>query len=338
MTRLCRILLAAAGLAATGLPAHATLTLCNRTSYVLEAATSALGGGVAEVKGWTRIAPGDCVAARPESLKGRAWFVHARSSIAHGGPARAWGGKHLFCVRNGNFSLKRPAGKATCPIDGGFPLGFAAIDIKGHFSWTTALDESPPLPTLQAAQLAGVKRLLMDNGYKVGPLDGKPDKATGAALADFRKKFAPEADNAQLIAILEKRARLHVTPAGLTVCNDAKVPLLVALGQTGHGKKVARGWWTAAPDACAQLQTVPLGTDIMYLLARTRKGETVLSGPQAFCITDAAFEIQYEQARCSDRGYSQAGFAKVEAHGSSGVVLHLGAAAMQRPVQAEMLK
>jgi uncharacterized membrane protein len=338
MTRLRCILLAVAVLVATGLPAHATLTLCNRTSYVLEAATSAFGDGVAEVKGWTRIAPGDCVAARPESLRGRAWFVHARSSIAHGGPARAWGGKHFFCVRNGNFALKWPAGKSTCPVDGDFPLGFASIDTKGRFNWTTTLDESPPLPTLQAAQLAGVKRLLRDNGYKVGPLDGKPDKATGAALADFRKKFAPEADNAKLIAVLEKRARLHAGPAGLTVCNDGKLPLRVALGKAGHSKKVARGWWTVTPDACAQLQTVPLGTDVVYLLARTRKGETVLSGPHGFCITDTAFEIQYEQARCSDRGYRQAGFAKFEAHGSSGVVLHLGGSAMQRPVQAEMLK
>jgi uncharacterized membrane protein len=154
-------------------------------------------------------------------------------------------------------------------------------------------------------------------------VDGAPDKATGAALADFRKKFAPKADNAQLFAILEDRARHHVTPVGLTACNDGKVPLMVALAQTGRGKKAARGWWTVAPGACARLQTVPLAADIMYLRAETRGGTTVLGGPQIFCTTGAAFEISDAQARCVERGYDRSGFAKVDAHGAPGVMVRL---------------
>ena len=38
-------------------------------------------------------------------------------------------------------------------------------------------DETPALTSLTAAQLAGVKRLLGDNGYKVGVIDGKPQQA-----------------------------------------------------------------------------------------------------------------------------------------------------------------
>lgn len=319
-----RVLLAAGILAAASAPAHAALNLCNRTSYILETATAALAGKNAEVKGWTRIAPGDCVVVRKENLKGHAWLVHARSSIAHGGPARAWGGKRSLCVRDGDFVLKQPAAKADCPADGSFPLGFASIDTKGQSDWTMTLDEPDPLPSLQAAQLAGVKRLLRDNGYKTGPVDGAPDKATGAALADFRKNFAPKADNTRLFAILEDRARRHVTPVGLTACNDGKVPLLVALAQTGRGKKVVRGWWTVAPGACARLQTVPLAADIMYVRGETRDGATVLGGPQIFCTIGAAFEISDAQARCAERGYGQSGFAKVEAHGAPGAVLRLG--------------
>ncbi len=334
MTGLCRILLAAAALAAPSMPAHAALMLCNRTSYILEAATAALAGNTAEVKGWTRIAPGDCVKARQENLQGRTWLVHARSSIAHGGPARAWGGKRLFCVHDGDFVLKQGVARRACPADGSFPLGFAVIDIQGQSDWTMTLDEPRPLPSLEAAQLAGVKRLLRDNGYKTVPIDGQPDKATGKALADFRKSFATKANNAELFAILEERARQHVTPAGLTACNDGKAALLVALGQVSHGGKAARGWWTVAPGACARLQTMPLTTDAMFVLAQTREGATVLGGPQAFCIAGTAFEIQDAQTRCAERGYDRAGFAKMDARGAAGLVVHLG----KRLVQTGTLK
>ena len=60
MRRICALalLLLAWGAA----PAHAALTLCNRTSYVLYAATAALNGQKGEASGWTRITPGDCAA------------------------------------------------------------------------------------------------------------------------------------------------------------------------------------------------------------------------------------------------------------------------------------
>lgn len=329
MTLVLRLLMAAAGLLAAVTPAQAALNLCNRTSYVLYAATAALDSHAADVKGWTRIVPGECVAARPEKLTRQTYLVHARSSIAHGGPARAWGGKRMLCVRDGDFSLKQSASGGACPAES-FPLGFAALDTRGRANWTMTLDEPTPLGTLQAAQLAGVKRLLRDNGYKVGPIDGSPDKATGVALAEFRKKFAPDADNAGLFKILEDQARKHAVPAGLTACNRGKVPLLVALAQTGHGKKTARGWWTVAPGGCARLQTVPLAADVMYLLARTQAGVAVKDGPAKFCVAGAAFDIKQADGNCAARGFDEAGFWRIDAHGAAGAVLDLGAPASGR--------
>ena len=43
----------------SSLPAQAALTLCNRTSYILYAATSAIRSPQSQTEGWTRIAPGD---------------------------------------------------------------------------------------------------------------------------------------------------------------------------------------------------------------------------------------------------------------------------------------
>ena len=72
-------------------PAHAALTLCNRTSYILYAATSAIQSPGSDTRGWTRIMPGECEIARKEPLTAESYLVHARSSIAHSGPSRAWG-------------------------------------------------------------------------------------------------------------------------------------------------------------------------------------------------------------------------------------------------------
>jgi uncharacterized membrane protein len=100
-----------AGCVAGGRPGaeagHAALTLCNRTSYILYAATSAIQSPKSETQGWTRITPGDCQLARKEPLQAANYLVYARSGIAHSGPSRAWGGAYPVCVKDTNFSIKQ---------------------------------------------------------------------------------------------------------------------------------------------------------------------------------------------------------------------------------------
>ena len=95
--------LAALAVLAAGLslasPAEAALKLCNRTSYILYAATSSVAGNGSSTQGWTRIAPGDCQIARPEKLSSQSYLVYARSALAHSGPERAWGGTHSNCLK-----------------------------------------------------------------------------------------------------------------------------------------------------------------------------------------------------------------------------------------------
>ena len=317
-----------AALMLTGLcaPAHAALTLCNRTSYILYAATAAIQSPRSETEGWTRIAPGDCQLARKEPLTAETYLVHARSSLAHSGPARAWGGSYPVCVKDGNFTLKQAVTQPVCTADETFALPFAPLDNRSHASWTMNFDEQPGLGSLSAAQLAGVKRLLQDIGYKVGGIDGKPDKATGAALADFRNKmhFPPTAGNVELFNALEAAARKTNAPAGYTVCNDAHEPLLLAIAQTGGGKAVSRGWWTVQAGACARLITTPLNSDAFYLLAQRKTGGTLVSGAQRFCTTPQAFEIE-GAGNCARRGYAEAGFAATQTHGQQGFVAHIAA-------------
>jgi uncharacterized membrane protein len=331
MTRiLVAMLVALAGLLLPAVPAHAALTLCNRTSYVLYAATSAVQSPRSDTQGWTRIAPGDCQLARKEPLIAESYLVHARSSIAHSGPARAWGGAYPVCVKDANFSIKLGMTQPYCNAEGTFSLPFAPVANRGKLVWTMNFDEQPAL-NLSQAQLAGVKRLLKDNGYKIGAIDGKPDKATGAALADFRKRmhFSQDAGNVELFEALEREAKAHIAPAGYTVCNDSRDILLVALGQMERGQAVSRGWWTVQPAACARAITAPLNTDSVFLLAQKKNGAALAGGAQPFCTTATAFEIRGAE-NCAGRGYGQSGFAPTQTRGLSGYVAHIGPAGLIR--------
>lgn len=312
------------------LPAQAALTLCNRTSYILYAATSAIQSPRSDTRGWTRIAPGDCQIARTEALTAETYLIHARTSLAHSGPARAWGGAYPVCVKDSNFSIQQAVTEPYCTADDTFALPFAALDNHGKTSWTMNFDEQPAM-SLTEAQLAGVKRLLKDNGYPIAHIDGKPDRITGAALADFRKRmhFAADAGNAELFSVLEREARKKIAPAGYTVCNEAREPLLVALGQLNKGNAVSLGWWTVQPGACAKAITTPLSGDAVYLLAQRKTGGTLVSGPQRFCITTAAFEIR-GNTNCSGRGFSESGFATTRTKGLSGYVAHIGPSGLNR--------
>ena len=320
--------LAALAMLAAGLglasPAEAALKLCNRTSYILYAATSSVSGSGSSTKGWTRIAPGDCEIARPEKLSSQSYLVYARSALAHSGPERAWGGDFPLCVKDADFTLNRRGATTNCTGDV-FAVPFATIETHNRPDWTMTFDDQPAFGALEAAQLAGVKRLLKDNGYKIPVIDAKPDKATGAALEDFRKrmKFAERAGNAELFTALESEAaKRGGTPQGYTVCNDDGADVVAAVAEPAGPDFVSRGWWHIAGHACARMITTPLKNAAIWLMAQKPGGDATVSGPDQFCVTGQEFEIKGRK-NCTQRGYVQAGFARTPTRGKSGLVVHI---------------
>ncbi len=317
-------LVLALGVANMATPAQAALTLCNRTSYVLYGATAAINTPQSQTQGWTRIAPGDCQVARKEDLTAETYLVHARSSLAHAGPARAWGGTFPMCVRDANFTISQSGAMAVCRAEGSFALPFAALDTGGRANWTMTLDEQPALPSLMAAQLAGVKRLLRDNGQDPGPIDGSISKQTSTALAAFRKAHgADRLDNAAFFTLMENEARKRTAPTGYTVCNDGKAPLDVALAQTIKGKPLSRGWWTVPGGACARLITTPLAADTFHLFARRKDGAVLVGGKEIFCVAPTAFEIA-ARADCARAKQQEAGFVATPTRGQPGFTARIG--------------
>jgi uncharacterized membrane protein len=307
-------------------PAEAALKLCNRTSYILYAATSAVSGGGSSTHGWTRVAPGDCQVARPEKLTSQSYLVYARSALAHSGPERAWGGDFPLCVKDANFTLNRRGATANCTGDV-FAVPFATVETHNRPDWTMTFDDQPRLGALEAAQLAGVKRLLKDNGYKIAAIDIAPDKVTGAALNDFRKKmnFSARAGNEELFNTLEAQAaKRGGAPQGFTVCNDDSSDVMAAIAQPASADFITRGWWHIAGGACARMITTPLKEAAVWLTAQKPGGAVTVSGPDQLCVANQEFEIKGRKD-CAQRGFAQAGFVRTPTRGKSGSVIHINA-------------
>lgn len=296
-------------------PARAALTLCNRTSYVIYAATGELSGANIATKGWTRIVPGGCEDAVKSDLNAQAYYLYAKSSRAHSGAPRAWDGQVNLCVRDNSFALQLPFG-ARCPADG-YELGFSQIDTHHMRTWTATFREQPDLPSMQAAERAGLKRLLSDNAIKTFT-----DKQAGGALAAFAKKMRLAQGAPALFNALETEAMKTAVPAGYTVCNDTDKPFWAAVGLQRGATFLSRGWWTVAGGSCSHLITDSIQGARIWLRVERDKGNPLVSGPMAFCVTNIEFEIQGRD-NCVKRGLAAAGFVETNLRGALGFSAHV---------------
>jgi uncharacterized membrane protein len=336
MTRIwrCFAVLAFAIVALQSAPASAALNICNQTSYILYTAIGYQAGPNMLTRGWTRIVPGDCDAVFSDPLTATGYYSYARSAQAHSGPARAWGGNLRLCAKDANFALQSPLTVPGCQGDDTFQLPFAAVATHGKKSWTTTLTESALVPSLDAARLAGIERLLNDIGYKVGPDDANGNKSRDDAMIDFRKrtKLPETASNADLYAALETAALKASAPAGYSVCNDTDGDVWAAIGLKSGANWVSRGWWKVPPAGCAKTITDPLATDKIYLLVQNHNNAYLVKGPMKFCITNIEFEI-FGADKCASRGLTEVGFAETDTAGRTGYAAHVGKDGLPPPTK-----
>jgi uncharacterized membrane protein len=305
--------------------AHASLKLCNRTSYVIYATTAVSVGNDNTVQGWTRIAPGACRVAINGDLAASAYYVYARTSAAHLGASRAWAGAANFCTKDSDFSLHQSTPSTYCPSADMSELPFASIATHHMRSWTTTFRETPDFDSMKSAERAGLKRLLRDNGAG----DIGSDKATDAALAALRKRFrlSDKIGMDGVFDALETEAMKTAAPAGYAVCNETDKAFWAALGQKKGAAWVSRGWWLVAPGSCAKTITDSVVGSKIYLRVEKSKGLELVSGPAKFCVTNIEFEIQGRE-RCTARGLIEAGFAETNEKGASGFAAHVSSAGL----------
>jgi uncharacterized membrane protein len=314
---LCAAICAATAFAAT--PVRAALTVCNQTSYVLDTAVGYQAKTEAVTQGWARIIPGKCADIFPQPLSSQAYYLYARSSQAHSGPAREWGGKIRLCAKTTNFTLHQPLIMDTCPEDS-FIMPFSRIETHGKRDWTTTLTEQPGITSFDLARQAGIVRLLIDAGYKITDADS----ATGALAAFYKRmKLGPHASIADLFDALQIAALKSAAPMGYSICNDGASQIYAAIGMQNGTDLVSRGWWKVAPGSCAKALAQPLAYDKIYLLVEGHNNPRLVTGPEKFCIADVEYETP-QRKDCAAKGLSEAGFAATVTKGLTGYAAHVG--------------
>ena len=304
----------------TAAPATAGLTLCNRTSYVLYAATASLNVPDLTVKGWTRLVPGGCAEAIKGDLNAQQYFITAKTSRAHSGPPRNWNGPTTICAKDADFSSHIAFG-ARCPADAA-ETGFAPVDTKHMRNWTATFRDSPDVKSMADAERAGLKRLLGDTGAKQLSTDKQVNDALGAFKA--RAKLAKTASTGAVFDALETEAMKTAVPTGYTLCNDSSGPVYAALGLQNGTVYTARGWWTVAGGTCAPLVTDSVAGKKVWLRVERGKGPPLVQGAAKFCVTNIEFDIQGRD-RCAQRGLTEAGFAETHGGPAPGFTAHVTA-------------
>lgn len=322
----CLAAAASATLVLAAIPAHAELTLCNRTSYRVEAAIGLEKRANVATRGWFRIDPGACRQVVDGPLDADMVYVHARTPAVYGSAPLPQASHAELCIRDGDFEI---ANARECPLNQ-----------QAHFTAAQPSD-SPKGPTVNLAEeadyddtqarLAGIQRLLTIAGYDAYPIDGVQGGKTQAAIAKFLADRKLPADAASQPNIFDVLLAAAATPegAGFSWCNDTKYPVMAALGIVEMGAIVTRGWYRLAAGQCLRpdLHGDPHRL-YSYAEAVDGTGRTIMRGDAplawggalALCTRDGKFELA-DHKDCAARGLNTAGFATIDLGGNAATVV-----------------
>ncbi|HTT48788.1 MAG TPA: DUF1036 domain-containing protein [Pseudolabrys sp.] len=297
-------------------PAHAELTLCNRTSYRVEAAIGLEKRANVETRGWFRIDPGACRKVVDGALDADMVYVHARTPAVYGSAPLPQASHAELCIRDGDFEIANARGCAlnqqarfTAARPSDTPNG-PAVNLAEEADYDDA-----------QARLAGIQRLLTIAGYDATPIDGVQGGKTQAAVAKFlaaRKLPADVVGKPEFFDALIAAAS-NPEGTGFSWCNDTKYPVMAALGVVEMGAIVTRGWYRVAAGQCLR-PDVRGDPRRLYSFAEAvdGNGRTIMRGdaPLAWggnvtlCTRDGKFELA-DHKDCATRGLNTAGFALI---------------------------
>lgn len=284
--------------------------LCNKTSYIIEAAIGRPVGGSVTVEGWIKLHPGSCDMAVTGALDPKYHFLYGRSSSAHRGGLREWGGEKDLCVDpTGSFSLESPP---NCTSMGLESRGFRTVQITSRSRWTTSFTEIDNY-TSDSALAAGIQRLLEETGILSGAIDGNIGYKTRAAITKFLKdNNLPEStSDSDLIDFLEQVAKETGRNVGFTLCNRTDKRIWGAMARRGTEGWESRGWWLMEAGGCARVVDRALRGTEYYVYGEMEDGtkiRTLAKASDAFCVGRAKFAI-VGRDDCEASAYRTAMFA-----------------------------
>jgi uncharacterized membrane protein len=176
------VLAIAIALLAGAAPAHADLKLCNRMSYVIEAAIGIDDKAATATRGWFRIDPAACRVVAQGTLTADRILLNARALGVYGSSPIPQNGGDTLCIAPDNFVIAAArqcrAGQSPAPFTQINPTPTDDGNLVAYLAEDSEYDD-------EQAKLAGIQRLLVIAGYDAAPIDGVDGPKTQAALAAF---------------------------------------------------------------------------------------------------------------------------------------------------------
>ena len=313
---------AAISLFMSAAPAHADLKLCNRMSYVVEAAIGIDDKSATATRGWFRIDPAACRVVAQGTLTADRILLNARALGVYGSSPIPQSGADTLCIAPDNFVIAAArqcrAGQTPAPFTQVTPTKTDDGNLVAYLAEDSEYDD-------EQARLAGIQRLLVIAGYDAAPIDGVDGPKTQAALAAFLKNrgLAPDIVQAPNFFTAMIDAVQAPSSIGLTWCNDTPHKIMAAIA-TDDGKAVtSRGWYRIEsgkclhPDVAGQPRQIFSFAEAVDNDNRTIKfKEKPLNwgGTTQLCTRENKFETN-EQSDCGTRGLAAIGFAPVDMAG-----------------------
>ncbi len=297
--------------------------MCNETSYIIYLATGIPEGKAIRTEGWARLRPGECRIVLPAPFSKASHFAYGHSSAVHAGGRQQWGGRETLCVdQSGDFSLD---GHGSCAELGLQMRKFNVINVNPPNGGRTVLSE--PSNFGARAELAGIQRLLKDNGYPMRVVDGYDGRRTRSAIRKFLKnhEISPRPENPGLIDALEAAAKDNLAQTGLQICNKTTEAAWTAFGRRKGKGWESRGWWHLTPGACTTLVSGRFTDKNVYIYAGLEEDgieRPLMAAKEKFCVSDILFSIE-GRGKCALRGYSERNFALYNNESGKGIAIDL---------------
>ncbi len=324
-----RALFAVAVLLAGTSAAHADLEICNRTSFVIQAAIGVETKGAAATRGWFRVDPGSCRSVLRGEITTDHLYLHARALPLYG-TLRPLSASHVNLCTGGSEFLIAGARKCSKPEEKLLPFAEVKPSKSGNNMSIYVAESAGYEP--EQARFAAVQRLLTLAGFDAEPVDGTLGAKSEAALAAFLKSRGMTADAAtrsDFLDVLISAAQDGQAP-GLVWCNETKHVVMAALATEENGKTTTRGWWKLDPGACVRPEmprrlsgrvlSFAEAVDSSGTIIERRGRPLVWGGNEKLCVKNVRFEIG-EHANCESRGLDTKAFTPVELSRQSGATL-----------------
>jgi uncharacterized membrane protein len=309
-------------LLASATPAHADLKLCNRMSYVIEAAIGIDDKAATATRGWFRIDPAACRIVAQGTLTADRILLNARALGVYGSSPIPQNGGDSLCVAPDNFVIAAArqcrAGQTPAPFTQITPTQADDGNLVAYLAEDSEYDD-------EQARLAGIQRLLLIAGYDAAPIDGVDGPKTQAALTAFLKSRGLTADVVQSPNFFATMIEAVQSPSstGLTWCNDTPHKVMAAVGTDDGKTVVSRGWYRIEPGKCLhpdvtgqpkRIFSFAEAVDAENRAVQFKDKPLNWGGTTPLCTRENKFEIS-DQSDCGTRGLASTGFVAVDMSG-----------------------